>query len=133
MGNWGDDVDYEAQEMKDFKVRFTINFKKIFHYVGEVSERTLEVTDKHPKDSLMKLWGGTMVGLFPFFILSYQILLLVTLPFIVLYFLTLIRIFKCWKSFRYNPVTFWLMSFFTMAGMLAAAVGLQQLILNFLN
>ncbi len=30
MGRWGEDVDYEAMELKDHQGRFTMNFKKIF-------------------------------------------------------------------------------------------------------
>ena len=68
MGNWGDDVDYEAMSIKDHKGRFTINFKKIFMDVDEIALKTLEITDKHPKDSLLKLWAGTMTGMFIFFL-----------------------------------------------------------------
>ena len=49
MGNWGEKLDYEAQAIKDYEGRFTINFKKIYMDVDEISEKTLEVTDKHPK------------------------------------------------------------------------------------
>ena len=70
MGNWGEESDYEAQAIKEHVGRFTINFKKIFYDVDEISEKTLEVNDKHPKDSLLKLWAGTMVGLFIFFCIA---------------------------------------------------------------
>ncbi len=119
MGNWGDDVDYEAKAIKDHEGRFTVNFKKIYMDVDEISERTLEVTDKHPKDSLLKLWAGTMLGFFAFFMLSYQILALVTLPFIAFYLIALVRIAKCWKSFNYNTVSFWCMSVVSLAGLFA--------------
>ena len=55
MANW--DNDFEAQQLKEYEGRFTVNFKKIYMDVDEINEKTLEVNDKHPKDSLMKLWA----------------------------------------------------------------------------
>ena len=128
MGNWGDDVDYEAKAIKDHEGRFTMNFKKIFMDVDEISEKTLEVTDKHPKDSLLKLWAGTMVGFFIFFVFSYQFLAIVTLPFMAFYLIALIRVFKCWKSFNYNALSFWAMSIASLAALFALSRGVQLLI-----
>lgn len=132
MGNWGENVDYEAEHIKDYEGRFTVNFKKIYMDVDEISERTLEVTDKHPKDSLMKLWIGAMIGILVFALFSYQILAIVTLPFIFFYFIALVRIAKCWKGFKYNSAAYWGM---TVAGLLVAAsagLALQQVMLRFL-
>ena len=131
MGNWGDDTDFEVKALKDHEGRFTVNFKKIYTDVDEISEKTLEVTDKHPKDSLLKLWAGTMVGIFIFFMLTYQILAVVTLPFIAFYIIGLFRIFKCWKSFKYSAVQFWLMSIGAMAALFLISRVLQQLIMKF--
>ena len=41
MGNWGDESDFEAKSMQEYQGRFTINFKKIFVDVDEISEKTL--------------------------------------------------------------------------------------------
>ncbi len=128
MGNWGEELDYEAKAIKEYNGRFTVNFKKIFMDVDEISEKTLEVTDKHPKDSLMKLWAGTMVGMFVFFLLAYQVFALVMIPFIAFYLIALVRIFKCWISFKYNPVTFWIMSIIAMGGLFAVAQLIQRLL-----
>ena len=128
MANWGEDADYEAKAIKDYEGRFTVNFKKIFVDVDEISEKTLEVTDKHPKDSLLKLWAGTMVGFFVFFLFSYQILALVTIPFMAFYLIALIRVYKCWKSFKYNGTQFWGMSIATLCVLFAVAQVLQHVI-----
>ncbi len=128
MGNWGEDVDYEAKLIKDHEGRFTMNFKKIYMDVDEISEKTLEVTDKHPKDSLLKLWAGTMLGFFLFFVLSYQYLTFVMLPFMAFYLIALIRVAKCWKSFNYNTTTFWLMSVVSLGGLFALSRGVQLLL-----
>ena len=108
MANW--DNDFEAQQLKEYEGRFTLNFKKIYMDVDEINEKTLEINEKHPKDSLMKLWAGTMCGLFIFFLLTYQILALATIPFLVFYIIALVRIGKCWKSFKYSAAQFWAMS-----------------------
>ena len=131
MGNWGDEVDYEAKAIKDYQGRFTVNFKKIYMDVDEISERTLEVTDKHPKDSLLKLWAGAMVGMFVFFLLSYQFFAFVMIPFMAFYIIALVRIYKCWKSFKYNGAQFWVMSVVTLSLLFAlsrfAQFGISQL------
>ena len=132
MGNWGDDTDLEVQALKEHEGRFTINFKKIYYDVDDISEKTLEVTDKHPKDSLMKLWAGTMVGMFIFFLLSYQVLALVTLPFLAFYLIGLFRIFKCWKGFKYNGVQFWLMSIAAMAVLFILSRVVQELVFKYI-
>ena len=110
MGNWGEDVDYEAKEIKDYEGRFTLNFKKIFMDVDEINERTLEVTDKHPKDSLLKLWLGAMVGIGVCLLLCYKVFIVIAIPFLVFYLIALFRIHKCWKGFKYSSLQFWLMS-----------------------
>ncbi|MBR5419563.1 MAG: hypothetical protein IK115_00290 [Lachnospiraceae bacterium] len=129
MGNWGED--FEAQKMKDYEGRFTVNFKKIYMDVDEINEKTMEVNEKHPKDSLMKLWAGTMCGMFFFFLLSYQILALVTIPFLAFYLIALVRIGNCWKGFKYSPSRFWLMSVGTILLLFALAMGLQYLVGKF--
>ena len=129
MGNWGDNLDYEAQAIKDYEGRFTINLKKIYMDVDEVSQKTLEVTDRHPKDSLMKLWAGTMTGMFIFFVLAYQVFALISIPFIAFYLIALFRIAGCWKSFKYNAANFWAMSIITI-GALFAASRLVQMVLE---
>ena len=129
MGNWGDDVDFEAKAIKDYEGRFTVNFKKIYMDVDEISEKTLEVTDKHPKDSLLKLWAGTMVGMFVFMIFAYQVFALVMIPFIAFYLIALFRIYKCWKNFKYNGATYWLMSVGAI-GVLFALSRVVQLVLE---
>ena len=128
MGNWGDEQDYEAKLIKDHVGRFTINFKKIFYDVDEISQKTLEVTDKHPKDSLLKLWAGTMVGIGIFFLFSYQFFAFVMVPFIAFYLIALVRVYKCWKSFKYSGVQFWIMSIATMGGLFALSRLVQYLI-----
>ncbi len=132
MGNWGDENDFEAKAIKDYEGRFTINFKKIFMDVDEISEKTLEVNDKHPKDSLLKLWAGTMVGMFIFMLFAYQVFALVMIPFIAFYVIALVRVYKCWKSFKYSGVTFWLMSAGAIVVLFAASRVLQHVLVNVL-
>ncbi|MBQ3797541.1 MAG: hypothetical protein II842_14915 [Butyrivibrio sp.] len=132
MGNWGDENDYEAKAIKDYEGRFTVNFKKIFMDVDEINEKTLEVNDKHPKDSLLKLWAGTMVGMFIFMLFAYQFLAFVMIPFMAFYLIALVRVYKCWKNFKYNPITFWLMSIGALIVLFAASRVIQFAIENVL-
>ena len=110
MGSWNNLTDYEAERIEDYRGRFTLNFKKIYMDVGEISEKTLEVTDRHPKDALLKLWAGTMAGMFIFFCFSYRFFALFMVPFHAFYLIALVRVFRCWKSFRYSALQFWGMS-----------------------
>ena len=126
MANW--DNDFEAQQLKEYEGRFTVNFKKIYMDVDEINEKTLEVNDKHPKDSLMKLWAGTMCGMFFFFLLSYQVLALATIPFLIFYFVALVRIGKCWKSFKYSAGQFWGMSVVGLLAVFALAMVVQHFV-----
>ncbi|MCR5250292.1 MAG: dolichyl-diphosphooligosaccharide--protein glycosyltransferase subunit 2 [Lachnospiraceae bacterium] len=126
MANW--DADYEAQKLKDYEGRFTVNFKKIYMDVDEINEKTLEVNEKHPKDSLMKLWAGTMCGMFIFFLLSYQVLALATIPFLIFYLIALFRIGKCWKNFKYSAAAFWGMSVAAILLVFALAMVLQYFV-----
>ncbi|WP_026505349.1 hypothetical protein [Butyrivibrio sp. NC3005] len=130
MGNWGDENDFEAKALKEYEGRFTINFKKIFVDVDEISEKTLEVTDKHPKDSLLKLWAGTMIGFFILFLISYQVFALVTIPFMAFYLLALLRVFKAWISFKYKGSTFCVMSFFSLVLLFAIAQVIQHFVIG---
>ena len=129
MGNWGDDTDYEVKALKDYECHFTINFKKIYINVDEVSERTLEVTDKHPKDSLIKLWAGTIIGFFFLMVFSYKLLILAMIPFYAFYILALVRVYKCWKGFKYNKVQYWLVSIVSLIAAFALAQLVQYLFL----
>ena len=133
MSNWGDDTDFEVKQLKDYKARFTINFKKIYMDVDEINEKTLEVNEKHPKDSLIKLWAGTMVGIFIFLLLSYQVFALVMVPFLVFYIIALFRIFKCWKGFKYKAAPFWLISIITIAVMIVLSHFAQELVIRLMS
>ena len=131
MADRFEQYDFEAQGMKDIEVPFTMNFKKIFLYVDEVSKRTMEVNEKHPKDSLTKLWVGTLLAMFVCFLLSYLVLIFITIPFLVFYFICLVRISKCWKEFGYSPKFYWGVSILSLLGMIALALLFQRLCLNF--
>lgn len=130
MGNWGDDKDEEVKALKEFKPRFTVNFKKIFVDVDLITETTLEITDKHPKDSLMLLFAGTMTAFFVLFVLSYQVAILATVPFMAFYLVALLRIGKAWKTFKYNGTQFVLMSIGCLAVLFAIAMTIQHFAFN---
>ena len=130
MGRWGDEIDEEAKAIEDYKGRFTVNFKKIFIDVDEISNRTLEVTDKHPKDSLLKLWAGTVTGIFIIALFSYRAFALMTVPIFAFYLIALIRVYKCWKSFKYKGLPFIGMSIVAVTAAVALALVIQTAVVN---
>ncbi|MCR4586155.1 MAG: hypothetical protein K5686_10585 [Lachnospiraceae bacterium] len=132
MGNWERMTDFEAEKMEEFKGRFTINFRKIYFDIDEISERTMEINEKHPKDTLMLSWAGCMTGLFIVFLFVYQAFALITIPFIAFYLMALIKMGKCWKSFNYKLSSFFLMSLGGIILAFAAAYGVRYLFLTFI-
>ena len=133
MSNWGDDTDFEVKHLKEYNGRFTINFKKIYMDVDEINEKTLEVNEKHPKDSLIKLWAGTMVGIFIFLLLSYQVFALVMVPFLIFYVIALFRIFKCWKGFKYKAAPFCAASILTISVMVVLSHFARELFVGLIS
>lgn len=132
MGNWGDDTDPEVKALKEYNGRFTVNFKKIYMDVDAVIEQTLEVNEKHPKDSLLKLFFGTMTGFFVLFALSYQIVFLVTVPFMAFYLVALFRIGKAWKTFNYSSAQFIIMSIISLVAVFALGMLLQHVFVTYI-
>lgn len=132
MGNWGDETDPEVQGLKEYEGRFTVNFKKIYMDVDEIVQKTLNIDDKHPKDSLIKLWAGTMIAFWVLFALSYQVLFIITIPFMAFYFIALLRIFKAWKTFRYKASSFWIITILGLIVAAAAGIGTQMLVTKFI-
>lgn len=130
MGNWGDDTDPEVQALKEYDARFTINFKKLYIDVDELVETTMEINEKHPKDSLLKLWAGAMAGMFILFCLSYHVLIIATVVFMAFYLIAIFRIGKAWKGFNYKPWKYWLMTLGTLIASGAVAVFLQTLVMG---
>ncbi len=123
MGNWGDEKDPEVQALKEYKARFTLNFKKIYMDVDTLVETNMEITKKHPKDSLISLWLGSMTGMTILFLLSYQVFAFVTVLFMAFYMVGIFRIGKAWKAFRYKTSGY---VFMTIGGIvLSAAIGLS--------
>ncbi len=130
MGNWERMTDYEAEKMEEFQGRFTINFKKIYFDIDEISERTMEINEKHPKDSLMLSWAGCMCGMFILFLLAYKVFALITIPFFFFYIMALVKMGKCWKSFKYSGAAFVLMTIAATILLFAAAILLRTLFLK---
>lgn len=130
MGNWGDDTDPEVQALKEYDARFTINFKKLYIDVDELVETTMEINEKHPKDSLLKLWAGAMTGMFILFCLSYHVLIIATVVFMAFYLIAIFRIGKAWKGFNYKPWKYWFMTLGTLIASGAVAVILQTLVMG---
>ena len=85
MGRWGDDVDEELQQDTDIKPRFMISFKSMINALNNISESMREYDEKHPKDNFHMIWLGTMTMMFLFLCFTFNILCIVTIPFICFY------------------------------------------------
>ncbi len=121
MGNWGENLDYRAKALKEYEVRFSIHFLKIFFDVDRILDSVLKITDKHPKDSFMKLWAGNMLGVFLVFLASFRYFALPMTVVFIFYMISLIRVYMGWRKCRYSRIQFWLMSILTMTISLAVA------------
>ena len=49
-------------------------------------------------------------------------------PFIAFYLIALVRVYKCWKSFKYSGVQFWAMSVVALVALFALSRVLQHLV-----
>lgn len=110
MGDWGERWDPELSHKEEPVGRVTVNFKKISTDVDEIIDGTVTINDKHPKDELIKEWVGVGIAMFVLLTLSYQVLCIATVPFMVFYFIALIKIAKAWKFFKYNVAVFWIIN-----------------------
>lgn len=130
MGNWGEEWDPELSQKQDPKGRFTINFKKISLDADKLIEETINVDDKHPKNEILKEWGGTMTAIFLLFLVMYKVLAFAVVPFCFFYLMALIKLGKAWKFFKYGAAKYWLMSIVTMIALFAVAYFVRGFILG---
>ncbi len=88
-------------------------------------EETAEYDENYPKKDIMNLWIGNMIAFFILFAASYTILMIVTLPFIFFYFMSLSKIFKAWKRFHYKMGYLWTITIIALIVDVAAAILVQ--------
>lgn len=126
--SWGDEIDEELMQDTDIKVGFMINFKKIYLVIDQIIQETREANDKHPRDSFRKIWGGVMFMIFILAALSYNVLIIATLPFMLFYFYNLIQLSKAYKAFNYSRTKYWLTTIAALVIIIGSTYFLRTLI-----
>lgn len=128
--SWGDEIDEELQQKRDYKVGFLVSFKSMINAINLITETQSEWDDKHPRDSFRRIWAGVMLMMFVFFALTYNVLAIATLPFIGFYFAVLIKLSKAYKNFGYKTTGFWWTTIGALIILCAAAILLRNLIIG---
>ena len=129
MGRF-DDYDDELKQLEnnEIKVKFTINLKKMDVLIARIVEETREFDAKHPRAELMKIWAMALLCIFGLLIVSRNIVLVVTLPFLFFYVLVIFQIGAAFKRFRYKRFPYWMKSLGVFLLALALALCIQALI-----
>lgn len=105
-----DDYDYDANKVEKKDYKFNINFKKIYYFNHELLECNGYRDEHYPKDILVQELFGLGIWNVILMALSYNILLIATIPFFFFNLLAFLSTRKVWKEFKYKMSTFWLIS-----------------------
>lgn len=122
-----DDYDDDANKAEEKQFRFTVNFKKIYSMGQDLLADNGVRNEKYPRNILIKMLGGIAFGWAVCFGFSYNILLIATLPFLFLYFMSFFSTKKAWKEYKYPMKEFWLISL----GLFVASLGVAVVIQHF--
>ena len=128
MGRWGDDVDEELQQDTDIKPRFMISFKSMINALNNISESMREYDEKHPKDNFHMIWMGTMTMMFLFLCFTFNILCIVTIPFICFYAFVLVKLYSSYKQFGYKRTWYWPTTVVAIGILVAVSILLRKLL-----
>ena len=109
MSRW-EEYDDEAKEDNRMDFGFVFSFKLMFEYLDKIDQSTKEWDDKYPKKLLINIWASAMVIMLIAFLCSYQIMLIISLPFIFLHLIVLIKEAKIWARFGYSKMQYFLMT-----------------------
>ncbi|MBR3824601.1 MAG: hypothetical protein IKJ39_05325 [Lachnospiraceae bacterium] len=129
MGNWGEDFDEELKNQEEIEVGVRFGFKGMSFLIDRIVEETREYDDKHPKDDLRFILFNDLFIIAILVTFSYNILMIVTLFFMLFYGYILIQLGKAWKRFSYSMWQYRLMAILGL--IVAVAVGVVAQILIF--
>lgn len=132
MGNWGDDQDYEVADLEKRKLDYgiLISFKSMLNALNRISEETGEHNENYPRNCLDNIWIGDMLMLSIFILLTYNIVAIATLPFILAYGYVLIRLSSTYKQFGYSTSKLWIKTIITLIIVTALTTALKIFILS---
>ena len=129
MAGWGDDIDEELKnEDEEIEVGFCLKFKTMTLIIDKIIDETKEYDEKHPKDDLISLLINDLVILSVLVMFSYNVLMIVTVFFMLFYGYILIQIGKAWKRFNYSMGHYWLLTIIGLIVAVAVGVVIQGLI-----
>ena len=129
MAGWGDDIDEELKnEDEEIEVGFCLKFKTMTLIIDKIIDETKEYDEKHPKDDLISLLINDLVILSVLVMFSYNVLMIVTVFFMLFYGYILIQIGKAWKRFNYSMGQYWLLTIIGLIVAVAVGVVIQGLI-----
>lgn len=130
--SWGEENDEELQQkQQDNKLRrIPISFKTMMNTINYINENQREWDDKTPRDSFRLIWLGDMLMLFIFFCLTYNVLIMATLPFIGFYGYVMIKLSKAYKRFKYKLAGYWWTTAAALAILGGLAFVIQKLVLG---
>lgn len=126
---WGDDIDEELQKNEKITVGFQFNYMGMSHLIQRIESETREWDDKYPKTELMTIWGYNLFWMQVLFLLSYNVVLVFTIPFLGFYFHVLIQISQAYKRFSYKRTGYWLLT----VAVLVAEIAFSFLVRHFLG
>lgn len=129
MAGWGDDIDEELKnEDEEIEVGFCLKFKTMTLIIDKIIDETKEYDEKHPKDDLISLLINDLVILSVLVMFSYNVLMIVTVFFMLFYGYILIQIGKAWKRFNYSMGQYWLLTIIGLIVAVAVGIVIQGLI-----
>ena len=105
---WGEEFDEELKN--EVEVGFRLGFKSMSFMIDRIVEETKEYDEKHPKDSLISILLNDLLIILVLVVFSYNILMIVTVFFMLFYGYILIQLGKAWKRFNYPMGQYRLMS-----------------------
>lgn len=107
---WGEEFDEELKNEEEVEVGFRLGFKSMSFMIDRIIEETKEYDEKHPKDDLISILLNDLLIILVLVVFSYNILMIVTVFFMLFYGYILIQLGKAWKRFNYSMGQYRLMS-----------------------
>lgn len=132
MSNWGEDQDYEIADLekRKFDCGILISFKSMLNALNKISEETGEYDDKYPRNCLENIWLGDMLMLSIFILLTYSVVAIATLPFILAYGYVFLRIVAAYRQFNYSVPKLWTKTIITLVIITAITTVLKIIVLS---
>lgn len=107
---WGEEFDEELKNEEEVEVGFRLGFKSMSFMIDRIVEETKEYDEKHPKDDLISILLNDLLIILVLVVFSYNVLMIVTVFFMLFYGYILIQLGKAWKRFNYPMGQYRLMS-----------------------